>query len=122
MEEIKKPSESILIYDEKLKNNELSEKEERSKNKKTLFYSILGGSALLMFIAISLAIFILCSREASTQEVALITILITAPIILSLALMRYIYDGNKKDEPKPTLLLNVGKEIVEVLKDYLSKK
>jgi hypothetical protein len=51
-----------------------------------------------------------------TQEVAIIGFMLTIPVILILSLMRYVYDGKKSDEPQPTLLLNVGKEFVGMIK------
>ncbi|MEA1956252.1 MAG: hypothetical protein U9N02_07150 [Campylobacterota bacterium] len=47
--------------------------------------------------------------------------MITAPIILILALLRYVYDATKTDSPQPTLLLNVGKELAAVLQGIFKK-
>ena len=121
--ELKKPSNNTMVYDEKIKNNELSDKEERSKNKKTLFYSVLGTSGVLMIISVCCIVYKLTTDAGfiSTQDVAVLAMMMTAPIILSLALMRYIYDGKKSDEPQPTLMLNVGKELASVLASIFKK-
>jgi len=97
------------------KNDDFIAKRERNKNKKILFYSILGTSGFLMMVAILSSLYVLMCSKATTQEVAILTIMTTAPIILSLALMRYTYDGSKTELPQPTLMLNIGKEFATVL-------
>lgn len=109
------------IHDSRFRQYELDEQEERNRNKKTLFFSVIGSSAFLMLIALFSSIYELTSDNVSTQKVAIITLLITAPIILVLALMRYIYDGKKIDDPQPTLMLNIGKEFAGVLTTIFKK-
>ena len=113
------PSETIA-KDSEFQNDEFLAKRERSKNQKILFFSVLGSSALLMVIALGSAVYELLGTP-STQEVAIIALMLTAPIILILALMRYVYDGKKADDPQPTLMLNIGKEFASVLQTIFKK-
>ena len=119
-EGIKKVSEDTLAKDSEFKNDELLAQRENNRHQKTLFFSVISSSALLMVIALGSAICELMGTP-STQEVAILALMITAPIILILALMRYIYDGKKSDNPQPTLLLNVGKELASVLQGIFKK-
>lgn len=118
---LREVSEEIIQKDSEFKNDELLAQREKTKHQKTLFFSVVGSSALLMVVAISSAVYKLYTGSISTQEVAVLTFMITAPIILVLALMRYVYDGRKTDTPAPTLMLNVGKEFASVLTSIFKK-
>ena len=119
-EGIKKVSEDTLVKDSEFKNDELLAQREKNRHQKTLFFGVLVSSAILMVIALYSAISELMG-EPSTQEVAILALMVTAPIVLILALMRYIYDGQKSDSPQPTLLLNVGKELAGVIQGIFKK-
>jgi len=119
--EIKQVPEAIKANSDKLFTQDIQEKEQKKSHQQKMFWSVLLLSLAGIVVSLYLASTLLYTKP-SNQEVAIIGLLITAPIILILALLRYVYDGKKEDAPAPTLMLNVGKELAGVLKDYLSKK
>jgi len=104
----------------KFRQHELENNAQKHRQQNVLFYSILGGSAI-MIVWVMLEAFKQLANEITPQATIILGILITAPIISILALMRYVYDGKKKDDPQPTLLLNVGKELATVIKSIFGK-
>jgi len=118
---LKSVSKEQKEYDSAFKDDELSAKRENTKNRKTLFYSVLGTSFIIMIVAVGSSVCTLLRHDATTQNVAILALIITAPIIMILALMRYVYDGKKTDDPQPTLMLNIGKEFAAVLTTIFKK-
>ena len=118
---LKNPSEDQIEYDSEIKSNELDAKQKNTKQRNILFYSVGAISLILIIVAIGSAVCTLLAGSVTTQEVAVLTIMTTAPIILALALMRYVFDGKKSDAPQPTLMLNVGKELANVLVEIFKK-
>jgi len=104
----------------KLAPYDIVERKQKKSHQQKLFWSVLCFSIILMIIALVLA-----ARELkgtpTTQEVAILGLIITAPIVMVLALLRYVYDGKKSDAPQPTLLLNVGKELAGVIQGIFKK-
>jgi len=114
-ESIKDISPEMAERDKKLKDDELSSKIAKTGRQKILFWSVLLSSGAIMIFSLYVAYKELIGTP-KTQEVAIIGFMLTIPVILTLSLMRYVYDGKKSDEPQPTLLLNVGKEFVGMIK------
>lgn len=112
---IKEISVEMSERDKKLKDDELSSKIAKTTRQKILFWSVLVSSGAIMVFSLCVAYNELVGTP-KTQEVAIIGFMLTIPVILMLSLMRYVYDGKKSDEPQPTLLLNVGKEFVGMIK------
>lgn len=114
------PEEKDLDLAMKLAPYDIEERKQKKEHQQKLFWAVLIFSGILMIIAL-----ILSYRELkgtpTTQEVAILGLIITAPIILVLALLRYVYDGKKSDTPQPTLLLNVGKELAGVIQGIFKK-
>jgi len=104
----------------KLFNQDLDEKEQKKSHQQKLFWSVLILSLVMIFYSVFQASLLLRVKP-NTQEVAIVGLMITAPIILILALLRYVYDGKKEDSPQPTLILNVGKELANVLQSVFKK-
>jgi len=121
MDELKQVPNDRVDYGRKIEENELSSKQDNTKNKKILFYSVMSTSFLLLIVAIASSVCTLLSHSVTTQEVAVLTIMVTAPIIMILSLMRYVFDGKKEDAPQPTLILNIGKEFAGVLQNIFKK-
>lgn len=104
----------------KLSTHDIEDKKQKKGHQQKLFWSVLPFSAFLIVIALFMAYKEL-QGSPTTQEVAILALMITAPIILVLALLRYVYDGQKSDAPQPTLLLNVGKELASVIQGIFKK-
>ena len=114
-EGIKEVSQEVSERDKKLKDDELFAQIQKTGRQKTLFWAVLISSGGIMAFSLYVAYNELIGTP-KTQEVAIIGFMLTIPVILILSLMRYVYDGKKSDEPQPTLLLNVGKEFVGMIK------
>ena len=104
----------------KLSRHDIEEKIQKKAHQQKLFWAVLSFSIILMIIALVLAYRELAGTP-TTQEVAILGLIITAPIIMVLALLRYVYEGKKSDAPQPTLLLNVGKELAGVIQGIFKK-
>ena len=118
--EFKEPSLEQKENSNKLLNQDLNEKVQKKAHQQKLFWSVL----LLSIISISYSMYLASSfldAKPTTQQVAILGLMITAPIILILALLRYVYDGKKEDSPQPTLMLNVGKELAGVIQNIFKK-
>jgi len=118
--EIKQVPDEVKIKSDRLFSQDINEKEQRKSHQQKLFWSVL----LLSLIGIVFSIYTastLLHTDPSNQKVAIIGLMITAPIILILALLRYVYDGKKTDDPQPTLMLNIGKEFASVLTTIFKK-
>lgn len=117
---LKEPSLEQKENSNKLFNQDLNEKVQKKAHQQKLFWSVMGLSFVLISFSVYLAFSLLHSKP-TTQEVAIIGLMTTAPIILILALLRYVYDGKKEDSPQPTLMLNVGKELASMIQSIFKK-
>lgn len=117
---IKEPNEERIKNDNRLFDQNLKEKEQKKSQQRTLFRIVLLVSFCMIVFSMCEA-HLLLHQKPSTQEVAIVVFMITAPIILILALLRYIYDGGKENSPKPTLTLNAVKEFIGVVQNILKK-
>lgn len=100
--------------------HDIENEKQKRKHQQKLFWVVLILSVIFIICALYLAVQKL-ENYPTTQEVAILGLIVTAPIILVLALLRYVYDEKKSDNPQPTLMLNVAKELVGVLKAILKK-
>jgi uncharacterized membrane protein len=109
-----------LKLETRFREHEISSNAQKLTHQKKLFWVVLIGAGIMLALAI-LQAFLSMSILVTTQKALVIGMLISAPIILILALLRYVYDGSKKDDPEPSLMLNVGKELASVLSAIFKK-
>ena len=105
-----------LGQDSEFRDDEFIAQRKKNKHQNILFFGIAIISLILMIIAVYLS-YVTLEGNPTTQKVAILVLMITAPIILILALMRYTYKGKESDNPQPTLMLNIGREFSSVLKE-----
>lgn len=111
---------TVDTLEDRFKSHEIASSAQRLKQQKILFRIVLVGSVIFLAFSVCIA-FAELSTVVRAPEAVIIGMLITAPIILILALLRYVYDGSKSDDPQPTLMLNVGKELAGVLQSIFKK-
>ncbi len=105
---------------DEFKSFQIRKEEQRFNHQKYLFNGVIVVSGIIViFVGLIANNFV--KNDLTTQEALLLGMMITAPIILILALMRYVYDGKKEDNPQPTLMLNVGKELAGVITSIIKK-
>jgi len=75
----------------------------------------------LPIISISKTFF---SSKENTRIVILLSLSLMIPIILSLAMMRFLFGNNDQKEEKniPSIVFNIGKELKETLIAFIDKK
>jgi len=63
-------------------------------------------------------------KNGSISSAMLIGITLMIPTILSLALMRFLFGSKKDKEDKnvPSIVFNLGKETIEILQAFISKR
>jgi heme/copper-type cytochrome/quinol oxidase subunit 2 len=112
---------------------EFENEKDRRHYRKLVFY-ILGSMVIIMFICSFIGVYCYIFHinnihqntkiEGNKGIIFLLSLTLTIPTILSLAIMRFLFGNNtEKDEKNiPSIIFNIGKELKETLVTFINKK
>ena len=90
--------------------------------RKDFFESLLLLLKIGFFMSFAFAMIVAVAVHTTQSTVIAVTLLMI-PTVLTLALIRFIYSGTKKDEKTPpSVTFNILKEIIELIISYIDKK
>lgn len=93
-------------------------KEELHQQRKDLFEKFSKYVPWMLLFGYVLALIVVI--RPSTQGAVIAGLVIMVPVVLVLAMIRVLYgDGGGKDKTAPSIVLNVGKELANVIKSYI---
>jgi len=112
----------ISVFEKDSRKSKLEDERQLREFRRDFFNSLLLLLKVSFFISFGFAM-ITASALHTTQSTVISVTLLMIPTVLTLALIRFIYSGAKKDEKTaPSVSINLIKEIIGVFQSYLDKK